>query len=104
MSSECTASYLGGSDSTVSNLFHCLADCNAYSSCVFEQKSSGVKAQAFDISNLTSQTPSNPELPGTHIIIHSLSFLQVARNGEYDECRFCWESANMGRMMCEEVL
>jgi hypothetical protein len=86
MSSECTASYLGGSGSTVSILFHCLADWNEYSSCVFDTKSSRFKAQAFDISNLTSQTPANPELPGSHIRIQSLSSLQAARNGEYDEC------------------
>lgn len=99
MSSECTASYLGGSDSTVSTLCHCIADWNAYYSSVFDTESSQFKVQAFDISNLTSQTPANPELPGSHIRIQSLSSLQAARNRDYDECHYCWESANVGRMV-----
>ena len=99
MSSECRARYFDGSGRTVSTLFHSLADWNAYTLCVFGTDSSQFKAQAFDISNLTSQTPTSPQLPGSHVRIQSLSSLHAARNGEYDECRFCWESANMGRMM-----
>jgi hypothetical protein len=99
MLSECTASYLGGSGSTVNTFFHCLADLNAYSHCVFDTESSRFKAQAFDICNLTSQTSVNPELPGSHIRIQSLCPLEAARNEEYDECRHCWESANVGKIM-----